>query len=1100
MKLLRSFVLFSLGLAVSLNLCQAQNNSFGTILGYVHDQSGRSISGATVQVKNTATGVVSTALTQPDGNYTVINLIPGPYVVSTEVTGFAKTVSAPTQLVVNQTLRIDLVLHPGAVSQTVTVTTQGALIDTDSDAVSAEISHQEVEDLPLSSGNFIDLAVLSPGVVSDPNSVIGGDQSGFRSNLAGGELYSGGNRGSSNAYMIDGVDDNDPGMQTLTITPPIEDIQDFRLMNKDYSAEYGGSAAQLNIATKSGTNEFHGTAYEYSENDAYDAVAEFAVKNPVTGAYKAVDRYNRFGAAAGGPILRNKLFFFTDYQGVRSHVVSNGLGIFPTAAEQAGDFSAECTAGFTNGVCNNIKQQLFEPGTVTPIKGNVITNYQPIDPTAAKMLKTGIFPATAPTSLPGINYIATLNTPDNINEYNIRVDAKLGQKDSLFARFSSSGESYAVAAVQPYGGSNATQAGKNIAVDYTHIFTSNFINDLHVGINRPVTSEVQDGGGGSDNITGSFFTGTSSDSIFWGAPYIYLSGYSTSGGPAVGPLYYVTTDAKVSDAVTWIHGAHTVQSGFYVGKVRYKETDSLISRGLLEDIAFYTDGFGTSAGDAFADLLLGDTFFAEEIQSNATAWYDSWDEAGYINDIYRLGTRVTLNLGVRYEYTAPMREEYNRGSIFDPTYPGGRLLTASTAGVAAANSPLVAYTPARDLTEPSKKDWSPRIGITFRPFANTVIRAGYGIYYDANEYNEYFFPALDSPFSTSYSAEDLTYFSKPVKLSSLFPTASPTPVAGTIGAYSLYRQSRTPYNEQWNFDVEHELPGNMMVEVGYVGTSASRIQDRREEDQGILSAPGGTVTKPYSNFVSILESENEASSNYNALIGRFEKRFSHGYSLLASYTYAKALGTESADADIGTENSEGYMNAWDKRADYGPLSYDLTQSLVFSPIWELPFGRGRMLASNAPGPINAVIGGWQAEGIFTAHTGFPFSVFATDESGTGSDSPRAEVIGNPFGPHAAGLAFNTAAFGNAPTHTFGNSGNNMMRGLGINNSDFSLIKTTTIHESLNFQLRFEAFNVFNQADIGWIPGDSTTVPSTFGQYLGIQHQPRSLELAGKINW
>lgn len=1102
MKAIRSSLLFALGFAISLSICQAQS-SFGTIVGVVQDQSGRSINNAPIQVLNTATGVISTVRTQPDGNYTAINLIPGQYVVSTEVQGFAKAATPPTALVVNQTLRLDLVLHPGATSQTVEVTSESVLLDTDSSTVSQEISSREVSDLPLASGNFINLAVLSPGVTADPNGLLGTAQTAFRSPLSGGGLYIGGGRGASNGFLIDGVDDNDPAFQTPTITPPIDDIEDVRMMTKDYSAEYGGSAAQINVATKSGTNEFHGTAYEYGKNDAMNAVPDFAAKNPVTGRYKPELRYNLFGAAAGGPVRRNRLFFFSNYQGMRSHSVTNAFGIYPTSTELTGDFSALCTAGFAGGVCNNPAQQLYEPGTKTPIPGNVITNYQPIDATAAKMVAAGMFVTANPTSvIPGINYVGTVNSPDNINEYSVRIDARLGQNDSLFARFSSSKENSASPNVDPFGGTVQSQAGKNIAVDYTHIFNVDFINDLHVGVNRPITTQEQYGSGGSKNIAGSFFTGISTNPAFYGYPYFYFQGYSEIGGDPVGPVNYTTTGTKLTDVVTWIHGPHTIQAGLDVGKIRFKETDSLYSNGLFLDFATYTSGFETSPGNSIADFLLGDVNYVQQSQGAASMWNNSWGEGGFLEDNWKLGTRLTLNLGVRYDYQSPLREEQNRGSIFDPTYPGGRLLTPNKAGVAAANSPLVAYTPARDFIQPSKTDWAPRVGLSYRPFGNTVIRTGYGIFYDSVEFNENFLPNLDPPFATSYAAQDLTYFGNPIKLGTLFPAASPTPVAGTIGAYTLDPHSRTPYVQQWNLDIEHQLPGNTVLEVGYIGSEGTHLQDRRIESQGILSNPGpnAVVTKPYPNFVSILEAEHAASSNYNALFGRFEKRFSHGFSLLADYTYAKALGTASATASLGTEKSTGYMYAWNKRLDYGPLGYDITHSFVFSPIWELPFGHGRMLASNAPGAVNVLIGGWQAEGIFTAHTGLPYSISATDRSGTGSGAPRAQLVGNPFSTRTPGRAFNTAAFAQPAAGTFGNSGNNMMRGLGLNNSDFSVIKSTVLHESLNFQLRFEFFNVFNEADIGPRPVSSITTPSTFGKYLSVQEPARTLQVAGRINF
>jgi hypothetical protein len=501
-------------------------------------------------------------------------------------------------------------------------------------------------------------------------------------------------------------------------------------------------------------------------------------------------------------------------------------------------------------------------------------------------------------------------------------------------------------------------------------------------------------------------------------------------------------------------------------------------------------------------------------QGNFTGWYDSWGEGGFVQDNWKLGNRLTLNLGVRYDYQAPLREEHNRVAEVDFNYPGGRELTPNAAEVAAVNSPLVAYTPARDIEAPTKNAWQPRVGLSYRPFGNTVIRTGYGIYYDSVEFNEYVFPVLNAPFDSIFAE----YF---VSLDNLFPPFSPNspPVAGTIGALSLDRSSKLPYAQQWNFDVQHEFRGNMVAEVGYIGSEGTHLQDRRQAAQGQLINPGPTATVnfPYKNFGSILLTENKASSNYNALIARFEKRFSHGFSLLANYTWGKALGTASSTGGVGTENSGGRQDGWDARADYGPLGFDVKHNFVFSPIWELPFGRGRMLASNAPAAVNALIGGWQAQGIFTAHTGYPFSILATDYSGTNSPNTRASLKPgqNPYAK-TPGYAFNTNAFQEPDQGTFGNSGNDMMRGLGMNNTDFSLIKNTTIHESFGFQLRIEAFNVFNQSDIGPYPGVTCAasglagspcvdkVPTgaqlLFGKYIGIQHEARILQTALKINF
>lgn len=1097
MKMVRACLLFVVCFAVTLSLCHAQN-SFGTIVGFVHDQSGAVVPNAAVQVQNTATGVVSTVTSQPDGNYTAINLIPGMYVVSTEVQGFAKAVTVPTQLAVNQTLRINLILHPGQVSNTVEVTAEGALIDTDTATISQEVSNRQVNDLPLVSRNVLNLVALSPGVVADPTGVIGGDQTPYRSQLSGGNLYIGGGRGSSNGYLIDGVDDNDPGFQTATVTPPINSVQEFRLMNKNYSAEYGGSADQVNIATKSGTNEFHGTAYEFLRNDAMDAVPDFSLKDPLTGRYKPVLRYNQFGASLGGPVWiprvvngRNHLFFYGAYEGLRSHTLTSAYGIFPTIQQLSGDFSGGPT--------------IYDPSTGNPFPGNKITT---INAKAQALINAGLFKTTYSNQLAGFNAVTTLSSPDNIDEYMIRADAHLGSKDSLFARFSASNENRFSPNMSPFSSTTEQQKGKNIAADYTHIFTPNLINDLRFGLNRPITYQQQEGA--NKNNIASVFTGVDTDPATWGAPFLFMVGYeggANFGGNTNGPLNFFTTDAKLTDMVTWIHGPHTIQGGIYGGKLRFKEVNSYLGRGLLFFLGYYTanptnpfDG----SGNSFADFELGDTFEALVEQGNYTGWYDSWGEGGFVQDSWKVGDKLTLNLGLRYDYQAPFREEHNLVSIVDLNYPGGRILTPNAAAVAAANSSLVAYTPARDLEAPTKGAWQPRIGLSFRPFGNTVIRTGYGIYFDSVEFNEYVFPVLNPPFAkTATLIGGLT--TNPVSFDNLFPVSTTTaPTPGTIGALSLYRGSRLPYVQQWNFDVQQELRGNLVMEIGYLGSEGTHLQDRREAAQGQLITPGpnAVINFPYKNFSSILLSENESSSNYNALIARIEKRFSHGFSILANYTWAKSLGTASALGDLGTENAAGYQNSWDKRADYGPSGFDVKHNFVFSPIWELPFGRGRMLAANAPAVANALIGGWQAEGIFSAHSGYPFSILATDHSGTnGGGSARASLVAgqNPFAP-TPGYAFNTKAFKQPDVGTFGNSSNDMMRGLGMNNTDFSLIKNTTIHESVGFQLRFEAFNVFNESDIGPFPGLSINTPATFGKYNSIQHGGRVLQVALQINY
>lgn len=1065
-------------------------NSFGTIVGTVTDQTGAVIPNVPVQVENTATGVVSTVKTTSTGDYTAINLVPGPYVVSAQMQGFQK-IQTSSNLVVNQILRVNIKLRPGSVSQTVNVSATGALLDTDSAAISQVITQRQITSLPLATRNVFDLVALSPGVVVDQTGTIGGDQTGFRSvQTSGGSIYAGGNRGASNKFLLDGVVDNDPSFQTPTITPAIDSVQAIRVMNQNYSAEFGDAASQINVETKSGTNAFHGEAFDFLRNDAFDATPEFSPADPATGRTKPILRYNQFGAALGGPIARNHLFFYGAYQGLRSNSVTTQFGLFPTAAELTGNFAGQAT--------------IYDPTTGLPFPGNQITN---IDPKAQALITAGMFKTTYANVGP-FNALGTVSAPNNLDQYMVRVDASLNPKNSLFVRFSSSDNDYATPNMVPFAGTTQTQKGKNIAVDYTHIFTSNFINDLRFGMNRPIATQLQDGAN-TNNIAG-IFNGASKAPNTWGAPYMVLNGpWSNFGGAANGPLVWITTDAKLDDNVTWNHGAHTVQAGLAVRKVRFKEANLLFGRGAIVFLGFYTANPANpfdGSGNAFADFLLGDTFEALVASGNYTGWYNSLGESGFLQDAWKVTPNLTLNLGIRYDYQSPFREEYNRVSSVDFNYPGGRLLTPNAAAVAQANSPLVAYTPARDLVDPTKDAWQPRVGFSYRAFKNTVLRGGYGVYYDSVEFNEYILPVLNAPFQQT-AAVFGGLSTNPVPLDTLYPVSPTTaPIAGTIAADTLSRKNgKLPYVQQYNFNIEHEFPGDISVEIGYMGSKASRSQDRRNPAQGQLMTPGdpNSIVFHYPNFASILMSENNSSSTYNAFIARVEKRYSRGLSFIADYTWSKALGTASALGSIGTSLAGGYMNNWDPQADYGPLAFDITQNFTFSPIYDLPFGRGRAIGGNAPGVVNAVIGGWQAQAIFTARSGYPYSVGATDASGTNANgAARASLVPgqDPF-KKTPGHAFNLNAFQQPAVATFGNSGNNMMRGLGMNNTDFSLIKNTTIHGSIGFQFRVEAFNVFNQVDLGPYPLASVTLgPALNGTYNSVQQTGRVLQLGGQIHF
>ncbi|MEO6828609.1 MAG: TonB-dependent receptor, partial [Acidobacteriaceae bacterium] len=907
-----------------------------------------------------------------------------------------------------------------------------------------------------------------------------------------GSAYIGGGEGFSNKYLIDGVDNNDPSFQTPTITLSIDAIAGIRLLSKNYPAEFGGSASQVNIATKSGTNKYHGTLYDFLQNDALNATNYFSRPDPISGRIKPVVRYNQFGGSLGGPLTipklingQNRLFFFVNYEGTRSHSVVNQQGRFPTIAELQGDFSGDPT--------------IYDPATGLPFPGNKIPT---IDAKAAQIIALNVFPTPNVPPQPGFNTVKALNVPDNIDQYTVRVDARISARDSLFVRWSASAENRIAPKIDPNGDVTYRQSGKNLAVDYTHIFSNSLVNDFKIGLNRPLTTALAAGAFGKD-IAGSLFTGTDPNPATYGLTHLGFSDYTTIGATGSAPNNFTTNDPTIADNLTVIRGAHTLKLGAVLRKVYYKEVNANEPRGNIGFDGRYTSGSLNTSGNAIADFLLGDSSGGSVYQGNYSGWYNSHGWDFFAQDNWKVTPKLTVDLGLRYEYESPFQEEHDRVSMFDSTYPGGRYVTPNAAAAAEVNSPLIGVRKSRNLTEPDRNNWAPRIGFSYRAEPMTVVRGGYGVFFDTLEFNEYVLPVLNAPFQKSASVSGT--IGNPVKIDGLFPIAStPTPVAGSMVGLFLDTHSVTPYSQNWNLDIERELPGDQMVEIAYIGSELTQGTHRLNYSQGILKnagQPDASVTFPYPNFALVILSTTGASSNYNAGYVRYTKRFSKGYSILANYTFSRVMGIEQAPAFIGTVG--GYpQNTWDLKADYGALPYDARHNLVISGIWELPFGKNKAFASNLPYAANLLVDGWQVSGIKIYRSGFPYLVSASDASQTHSSNARADIIGNPRTPDPVdpSRAFNRYAFAQPVLHTFGNSRTDQLRGPGLTNTDLSLFKNTYIGGNLNFQLRVDAFNVFNQAQIGPFPGNrfSLDPASSFGVYSTIQHNARNLQVGAKI--
>lgn len=1079
------FLVMILGVVSSLNA----QTTYGTILGNVEDSSGAVVPNANVTVTNLGTNVSSKVKTSAQGNYVVPNLIPGRYQVIVEASGFKRFLTSNLVLQVDQRLRVDAVLQVGSVTSKVNVTTHAQMVNTDTSTIGTVIQNKQIHDLPLVSRNFMDLTSLSPGVVVDNSGVLGSEESSFRSSLSGGALFIGGGRATSNGYMIDGLEDSDPAFQTPAITPPLDAIQEFKLMSKNYSAEYGGSSSQINIAIKSGTNSLHGTVFDYLRNNALDARNFFTERDPITGRSKAQLRYNQFGFSLGGPIVKNKVFFFGDYQGTRERTYSSVTGRWPSPAELNGNFSADAP--------------IYDPQTGQPFLGNQI----PPDRMNAKskqIITLGLFPTPNVPPQPGFNTVEVLPNPDNIDQMDAKVDANISDKDTFYGRFSYSTQNIGRPGIAFLSGTSYAQKGYNAALSEVHIFSPHLINDIRLGFNRPLSFTQQDGAFGKD-LAGSLFTGVNPSPATYGLPSFGFSNYSGVGGDGVTPLDYWTTAYTLFDNATYIAGAQTLNFGADLQDFTFKELNTYTTRGSVSFTGLFTKGPENPGGNAIADFLLGLPFTASVNQGLNTSWFFAQVYSLYAQDDWQITRRLTLNLGIRYSYPTPLKEQQNRISVFNPNYPGGNLLTPNKQIVQQLNSPLLGYTPLRGLVEPDKNDWAPRFGFAFRPFKNnrTVVRGGYGIFYDSSAFNEYIFSVLNPPWAKTFS--QTATLSQPINFDSLFPTApTPAPVAGSISSLSLNPQNRTPYVEQWNFDIERELAPGWLLDLGYEGSKATKLDDRGVPTQGQLM-PNGKVVFHYPNFGFILISQMAGKSNYDAFTAQLEKRFSHGFYFQTNYTWSKSLGLTSSECGVGTDACFGQQNYWDRNADYGVNSYDVPHRLVVSGIYELPFGRGKRFGTSMPSGLNKMLGGWQLNSIFQIQSGYPFSIGAVDVSGTNSSAfPRANLVGNPHAPDPVDptRVFNRYAFAQPAPGTFGNSGRNILRGAGLNNWDISLFKNTSLSERFNLQFRAEFFNAFNHTQFGPFPGNffSLDPNSSFGVYRSTQHAARIIELALKLSF
>ncbi len=934
-------------------------NTNGSITGRLTDPSGAVISGARVTIRNLGTGEGRTLTTDASGDFTATLLLPGHYSVTAEHQGFKTAVQNDITLEVDQTVRADLTLDVGSATQRVEVAANALTLDTDTAAVAQTIDQKQVSELPLNGRSFVNLLFLEPGAVQT-----GGEQSTYRYS-AGDAISIGGGISASNAYTLDGTMITDTGYDTPAFDISIDAIQEFKEQTKNYSAEYGFGANQINLSTKSGSNAPHGSAFEFIRNTAVDARSYFnRVPQPV-----APLKQNQFGYSLGGPVILpkiynglNRTFFFANYEGQRIRSAVTETGNVPTAAELSGVFQIS-----SFNPSKAATGTIIDPYTGLPFPKNSSGAYvipqSRFSRLAQQTIARGFLPA--PNVTGNYNYTANLQSNVNEDQQTYRIDQVFGQKDSAFFRASISDVNVTVpSAPTTYTNTDILQVVRNYQLTETHVFTPNLLNQVRVGYlesqvyrQGPVMPAADISQLGFQNVFGmknanypviSLASGVSNSN-----PVGATQALSSAGGAPNLPTGSLQPTWDISDSASSTHGKHSIGFGFVYRPLQLDRQSTVNPQG-----NFTFDGELTH--NQIADLLLGTPIKAQVPQPGPVSdplvgnvthlHFKAW--APYFQDDWKATPNLTLNLGLRYEFSAVPFEEQNHLAWFDPA-SGGQLFVANKFIVQNYGGGLYVYNGQRGPGPAQKNGFAPRLGFAFRPSGDdrTVVRGGYGIFYDSFQTNEFVSSTAVYPFAPTQIYTSSTNTTGSINnTNALFPALTVGPVSQATFLNSVLQIAATrklnPYEQDWSFGVERQLGPKTILNVDYVGNKTTHLNIRTElnqptpcntttncnpDDAANQSAAGKQSRRPYPNFGLMVYEGWNGYSNYNALNLKLQRR-SKNVTLLAAYAWSKMMDVKSAAAAVSGDafGAYGPQNSHCIPCDYARSSYDVGQRFVAS--------------------------------------------------------------------------------------------------------------------------------------------------------------------------
>ncbi len=1043
MMLLNLFVLIAMSCLAASGL--SQESSTSGVVGRIADMSGAVVAGATVHIVNRGTGAERTTTTNGSGEFSIPNLPPATYALDVEKQGFKKTAIQSFDLLVGNVANESVVLDIGSASETVEVTSEAQQLQTTEATVGQVIDQKQISDLPLNGRNVLQLATLSAGVSPAQFANTGTPgQFGTRS------LYItvDGGRASSTNYVLDGVYVRSLRFNVLSIQPSVDTLQEFNLLRSSFGTEYGQGQAVVSMVTKSGTNKFHGSAFEYTRSSIFDARNYFSTYSSFP--HKPVYHRNQFGGTVGGPILKDKIFLFAGYEGLRSSQAQPFQGLFPTPAQL--------------GMPNYQFAQVLQPS----------------------------FPVPNCTTCGANNYSIVQILPDNYDQFVVRSDQTLSPKHSLFQRYVYYKAAQSVPSVQT--ATSYPQLGHNVSLGDTYLITSSLVNEVRIGYNRsygftnvvnPIPGKNWVAEAGLHNIGGGV------NPLEFGRPGITITGFTGigEGGNSQGDTENIFS---AGDTVSDVVGRHTLRAGF---QTQYRQITQ------LED----TPARGSFTFASLASYQAGICSICQAGAGSSLGHYTDNTYGVFFNDVWQIGRGLTFNYGLRWEYVSPFVEKDGLAGSFDPGSAKIAFHKVPT-NIPAVLLPNVNTTPnffPAGILQPDRRGFGPRLGLAYQAAPGTVVRVGYGVYFENTNTNELQFQRNTPPFYFNATLNNQRVQNQIPPLAQL--PAIPSP-------FSESAKNRSPYTQEWTASVQQDLGHQTLFELTYTGSVSHKLWKRYDQNEDAFGAVGALPgSRPYQNFLhGMLTSSNEGGANFHGLSAKLEKRNSKGLFYLINYQWSKNLDNNSGEAD---SNDTSYASHFNFDRSYS--NFDSPHRVVGSAGYELPFGANKSYLTHGIG--NLLAGGWQVQPIVQLRAGYPFSISAGSGSCTCGQYVPQRVnlapgrISGKLSHRTPRQYFDSTAYvrpggitGSPSMYQGGTSSyqgtvtRNSLRGPGTAQVDLSAIKNLPIFERFTVQFRAEAFNIINHPNYANPAANISN--NNVGQISSTSFDNRDLQLALKLLW